>query len=127
MMALSFGLGTLLATVAGGLIATFFPFTILYGNTYQLKSFVIVVLGFFYAFRGTPQQALVFQAEGNLADFAQSGMQDLKVFIMEDFLGAVFYHSLLLPIVATLLSLVGSLLGIGLARLITPNPSSQPR
>lgn len=44
-LALSFGLGTLLAAVAGGLIATFFPFTILAGNIYQLKSFVIVVMG----------------------------------------------------------------------------------
>ena len=44
-LAISFGLGTLLAAVAGGLIATFFPFTILAGNVYQLKSFVIVVLG----------------------------------------------------------------------------------
>lgn len=45
MLALSFGLGTMLAALAGGLIATFFPFTILSGGIYQLKSFVIVVLG----------------------------------------------------------------------------------
>ena len=44
-LALSFGLGTMLAAVAGGLTATFFPFTILSGSTYQLKSFVICVLG----------------------------------------------------------------------------------
>jgi branched-subunit amino acid ABC-type transport system permease component len=44
-LALSFGLGTMLAAAAGGLIATFFPFTILSGGAYQLKSFVIVVLG----------------------------------------------------------------------------------
>ncbi len=44
-LALSFGLGTMLAATAGGLIATFFPFTILSGGTYELKSFVIVVLG----------------------------------------------------------------------------------
>ncbi len=44
-LALSFGLGTMLATVAGGLIATFFPFTILSGGPYELKSFVICVLG----------------------------------------------------------------------------------
>jgi branched-chain amino acid transport system permease protein len=44
-LALSFGLGTMLAAAAGGLIATFFPFTILSGDAYQLKSFVIVVLG----------------------------------------------------------------------------------
>ena len=44
-LALSFGLGTMLAAVAGGLISTFFPFTILSGGVYQLKSFVICVLG----------------------------------------------------------------------------------
>jgi branched-chain amino acid transport system permease protein len=44
-LALSFGLGTMLAATAGGLTATFFPFTILSGSGYQLKSFVICVLG----------------------------------------------------------------------------------
>ena len=44
-LALSFGLGTMLAAIAGGLIATFFPFTILAGARYELKSFVICVLG----------------------------------------------------------------------------------
>jgi branched-subunit amino acid ABC-type transport system permease component len=44
-LAFSFGLGTMLAGIAGGLIATFFPFTILSGGTYELKSFVIGVLG----------------------------------------------------------------------------------
>ncbi|MBC8448061.1 MAG: branched-chain amino acid ABC transporter permease [Chloroflexi bacterium] len=44
-LALSFGLGAMLAAIAGGLISTFFPFTILAGGTYQLRSFVICVLG----------------------------------------------------------------------------------
>ncbi len=44
-LALSFGLGALLAATAGGMIATFFPFTILSGEAYELKSFVIGVLG----------------------------------------------------------------------------------
>jgi len=44
-LALSFGIGTMLAAIAGGLIATFFSFTILSGGVYQLKSFVIGVLG----------------------------------------------------------------------------------
>ena len=44
-LALSFGLGTMLAATAGGLISTFFPFTILAGGRYELKSFVICVLG----------------------------------------------------------------------------------
>lgn len=54
-LALSFGLGTMLAAIAGGLIATFFPFTILSGGTYELKSFVIGVLGGL----GNPLGALV--------------------------------------------------------------------
>jgi branched-subunit amino acid ABC-type transport system permease component len=44
-LALSFGIGTMLASIAGGLIATFFSFTILSGSTYELKSFIIGVLG----------------------------------------------------------------------------------
>ena len=44
-LALSFGLGAMLAAVSGALIATFFPFNILSGDGYQLKSFVICVLG----------------------------------------------------------------------------------
>jgi branched-chain amino acid transport system permease protein len=44
-LALSFGLGTMLAAIAGGLIATLFPFTILSGTRFEVKSFVICVLG----------------------------------------------------------------------------------
>lgn len=44
-LAMSFGIGTALAAIAGGLIAMALPFTILSGGVYELKSFVIVVLG----------------------------------------------------------------------------------
>lgn len=44
-LALSFGLGTMLAALSGALIASFFPFTILAGTGYEIKSFVIGVLG----------------------------------------------------------------------------------
>jgi branched-chain amino acid transport system permease protein len=44
-LALTFGLGSLLAAVAGSLISTIFPFTIFSGGPYELKSFVICVLG----------------------------------------------------------------------------------
>jgi branched-subunit amino acid ABC-type transport system permease component len=44
-LALSFGLGTMLAAISGGLISTLFPFTVLAGARYELKSFVICVLG----------------------------------------------------------------------------------
>jgi len=44
-LALAFGLGVALACVSGMLIATLFPFTVLSGDAYQLKSFVVTVLG----------------------------------------------------------------------------------
>jgi branched-subunit amino acid ABC-type transport system permease component len=44
-LALSFGIGTMLAMVSGVLIATIFPFNILSGGSYELKSFVVGVLG----------------------------------------------------------------------------------
>lgn len=54
-LALAFGLGTTLACVAGVLIATMFPFTVLSGDAYLLKSFVVTVLGGL----GDPTGALV--------------------------------------------------------------------
>jgi len=54
-LALSFGIGTMLAAIAGGLIATFFSFTILSGDVYQQKSFIIGGLGGL----GNPLGALV--------------------------------------------------------------------
>ena len=54
-LALAFGLGTMLAAVAGALIATMFPFTVLSGDAYLLKSFVVTVLGGL----GDPTGALV--------------------------------------------------------------------
>jgi branched-chain amino acid transport system permease protein len=54
-LALAFGLGTMLAGVAGALIATMFPFTVLSGDAYLLKSFVVTVLGGL----GDPTGALV--------------------------------------------------------------------
>jgi branched-subunit amino acid ABC-type transport system permease component len=54
-LALSFGVGTMFAALSGALIATFFPFSILSGGGYELKSFVISVLGGL----GNPLGALV--------------------------------------------------------------------
>jgi branched-chain amino acid transport system substrate-binding protein len=44
-LAISFGIGAMLACVAGLLVATVFPFTIHSGAGYEPKSFVICVLG----------------------------------------------------------------------------------
>jgi branched-subunit amino acid ABC-type transport system permease component len=44
-LSIAFGLGIAIAGVAGALIATMYPFTILSGGGYELKSFVATVLG----------------------------------------------------------------------------------
>ncbi len=44
-LSVSFGIGVAFASISGALIASLFPFTILSGGAYELKSFVICVLG----------------------------------------------------------------------------------
>jgi branched-chain amino acid transport system permease protein len=43
-LAVAFGIGIALAVASGALVSTLFPFTILSGAVYQLKSFVVTVL-----------------------------------------------------------------------------------
>ncbi len=43
-LAIAFGIGIALAAASGALVSTLFPFTILSGSVYQLKSFVVTVL-----------------------------------------------------------------------------------
>jgi branched-chain amino acid transport system permease protein len=54
-LTIAFGMGIALATTSGALISTLFPFTILSGAAYQLKSFVVTIL----AGLGKPAGALV--------------------------------------------------------------------
>jgi branched-chain amino acid transport system permease protein len=54
-LSFAFGLGAALACVSGTLIATLFPFTVLSGQAYELKSFIVTVLGGL----GNPAGALV--------------------------------------------------------------------
>jgi branched-subunit amino acid ABC-type transport system permease component len=54
-LAVTVGCGVALAGVSGMLIGTLFPFTVLSGDGYQLKSFVVTVLGGF----GNPLGALM--------------------------------------------------------------------
>ena len=85
----------------------------------------ITSLFVFYLFNGTPQQAQVFRAEGNYADFARSRLVDINTFVMEDFMGAGFFHSLLLPALAAIFGSIGAAIGKALARLrkITTHPA----
>jgi branched-chain amino acid transport system permease protein len=55
LLAISVGLGVALAGVSGMLIGTLFPFTVLSGDSYQLKGFIVTVLGGF----GNPVGALL--------------------------------------------------------------------
>jgi len=55
LLAIAVGVGVALAGVSGMLIGTLFPFTILSGDGYQLKSFIVTVLGGF----GNPVGALM--------------------------------------------------------------------
>ena len=54
-LTIAFGIGIALAGTSGALVSTLFPFTILSGGTYQLKSFVVTIL----AGLGKPFGALV--------------------------------------------------------------------
>ncbi len=54
-LTIAFGIGIALAVTSGALISTLFPFTILSGSVYQLKSFVVTIL----AGLGKPFGALV--------------------------------------------------------------------
>jgi branched-subunit amino acid ABC-type transport system permease component len=55
LLAIAVGTGVALAGVSGVLIGTLFPFTILSGDSYQLKGFIVTVLGGF----GNPVGALM--------------------------------------------------------------------
>ena len=67
------------------------------------------LLSTYYVFYGTARQEKVLAADQVLEDFARSGMTDLRAFIMQDYLGGVFFH-LLFGLIAA--ALVGSIGGV---------------
>ncbi len=86
----------MMAAVGAALISTLLWYIVLLATTYVMK--------------GTPQEATVFRAEGNLDDFAHSGSPNFEAWLMQDFLGAGFYHLLLGVIIAAILGSVGGLI-----------------
>ena len=88
---------------------------------------VITVLTVFYVFRGSTRQGQVLRAEGDYEDFARSGMSDFNAFIMEDFMGATFFHLLLGPLVAAALGVLGGLLGKAVARFQNEGAAQPPK
>jgi hypothetical protein len=77
----------------------------------------MAVMVVYYAFHGTPQQAQVFQAEGNYLDFQRSGMANFDLFTLQDFFGACFFHLLLDPIAGLLFGSLGAGFALAIRRL----------
>jgi hypothetical protein len=77
----------------------------------------ILLLTLYYAFIGTPQEARFLEVDQVLADFRRHGAPDLRVFIFEDYMGGGFFHSLLGPLLALPLGLVGGLAAKGVLRI----------
>jgi hypothetical protein len=86
--------------------------------------FILGIFLFFFLFNGTDRYMQVLAAEGSLEDFARSGMTDLNLFLMGDFLGAAFFYSLLLPLVAALVGCIGAGVGRGVGYLQTKAASA---
>lgn len=74
----------------------------------------------YYAFLGTARQERVLAADQVFEDFKASGMTDLRAFIMQDYLGGVFFHLLLGLMVATILGTLGALTAKLVTRLLRP-------
>jgi hypothetical protein len=72
----------------------------------------------YFAFTGTAQETRFLEIDQTLADFQRSGMSDLRAFIMQDYLGAGFFHLILGPIAALIFGFLGGLFGSGLRRFV---------
>jgi hypothetical protein len=92
----------------------------------------IALLTIYYAFIGTPQEARFLEVDQVLADFRRHGARDLRVFIFEDYMGGGFFHSLLGPLLALPLGLLGGLAAkgiqlVGRVEQRRPEPPPAPR
>jgi hypothetical protein len=70
---------------------------------------VASLLSTYYAFIGTARQEQVLAADQVIEDFKRSGMTDLRAFVLQDYLGGVFFHLLLGLIAAGILGMMGAL------------------
>jgi len=111
----TFGLFFLLLFVSGfsGTLATrrvtAGPLAAVWSALIASQLWFILLLGIYYAFVGTPQEARFLVVDQVIADFERKGMRDLRAFIFEDYMGGGFYHSLLGPLLALPLGVLGGL------------------
>ncbi len=69
----------------------------------------LLLLAIYHAFVGTAQEARFLEVDQVIADFQRHGARDLRTFIFEDYMGGGFFHSLLGPLLAVPLGLLGGL------------------
>jgi len=65
----------------------------------------------FHVFAGTVQESRFFEIDQTLVDFQNSGMSDLRAFVVQDYLGATFFHPLLGAASGCILGLAGGAFG----------------
>ncbi len=70
-----------------------------------------LVLLLYYIFLDTLQEARFLVIDQTLIDFQRSGMSDLRAFILQDYLGAGFFHLTLGLIAAAIFGFAGGLAG----------------
>jgi hypothetical protein len=128
-----FGTFFILLAVAG-FVGTFTTGRIWYGVLTAVWSaligsliWFILLLTTYYAFLDTPYEARFLEVDQVIADFQRSGMNDLRAFIMQDYLGGGFFHCLLGPLLAFPLGACGALVAkvvMGLHRILRKSSSA---
>ncbi len=81
--------------------------TSFWSSVFSSLLWLFTVLLLYYLFHNTARELSLLKAEGDFEDFKNSGMSDFNAFIMQDFLGAGFFHLLLGPILASILGTIG--------------------
>jgi len=77
----------------------------------------VLLLVTYYAFLGTDYEARFLETDQVIADFERSGMNDLRAFIVQDYLGGGFFHLLLGPLLAFALGAIGAIIALTLVQL----------
>jgi hypothetical protein len=71
----------------------------------------ILLLGYYFAFLNTPQEARFLEIDQVIADhqrqLQRGGTEDLRTFVYNDYMGGGFFHSLLGPMLAVPLGALG--------------------
>ncbi|MDB5175029.1 MAG: hypothetical protein JWN51_3802 [Phycisphaerales bacterium] len=108
LLPLTFCLGAAAATAGAraGALAAFWAMLI--GSLAWVNGLLLAYLCFW----GSHFESRLFTAEGVARDFAQSGEQDLRAFLMTDYLGACFFHLTLAPLIGVCVGAAGAFCAI---------------